>query len=109
MVKQYHYLIGDFMWTAWDYLGEVGPGAGPTPKDGTGFNKPYPWLLADTGAFDIVGTPNGEIFSAQAAWGLLDAPVIGVQPCNHGGKNPSKMVWARHQCSGKLGMERLGG
>lgn len=93
MVKQYPYLIGDFMWTAWDYLGEVGLGAWAYTKDGTGFNKPYPWLLADTGAFDIVGTPNGEIFLAQAAWGLLDAPAIGVQPCNHGGKNPSKMVW----------------
>ena len=27
MVKQYPYLIGDFMWTAWDYLGEAGIGA----------------------------------------------------------------------------------
>lgn len=27
MVKKYSYLIGDFMWTAWDYLGEAGIGA----------------------------------------------------------------------------------
>ena len=25
--KKYPYLIGDFMWTAWDYLGEAGIGA----------------------------------------------------------------------------------
>ena len=93
MVKQYPYLIGDFMWTAWDYLGEVGLGAWAYTKDGTGFNKPYPWLLADTGAFDIVGTPNGEMFLAQAAWGLLQKPVIGVQPVNHPGMNPAKMTW----------------
>ena len=93
MVKEYPYLIGDFMWTAWDYLGEVGLGAWAYTKDGTGFNKPYPWLLADTGAFDIVGTPNGEMFLAQAAWGLLDKPVIAVQPVNHPGKSPAKMVW----------------
>ncbi len=93
MVKQYPYLIGDFMWTAWDYIGEVGLGAWAYTKDGTGFNKPYPWLLADTGAFDIVGTPNGEMFLAQAAWGLLDKPVIGVQPVNHPGVNPAKMAW----------------
>ena len=93
MVKQYPYLIGDFMWTAWDYLGEVGLGAWAYTKDGTGFNKPYPWLLADTGAFDIVGTPNGEMFLAQAAWGLLDKPGIGVQPVNHPGQNPAKMAW----------------
>ena len=93
MVKKYPYLIGDFMWTAWDYIGEVGLGAWAYTKDGTGFNKPYPWLLADTGAFDIVGTPNGEMFLAQAAWGLLDKPVIGVQPVNHPGMNPAKMAW----------------
>ena len=93
MVKQYDYLIGDFMWTAWDYIGEVGLGAWAYTKDGTGFNKPYPWLLADTGAFDIIGTPNGEMFLAQAAWGLLKAPVIGVQPVNHPGQNPAKMAW----------------
>ena len=93
MVKQYPYLIGDFMWTAWDYIGEVGLGAWAYTKDGTGFNKPYPWLLADTGAFDIVGAPNGEMFLAQAAWGLLDKPAIGVQPVNHPGQNPAKMAW----------------
>ena len=93
MVKQYPYLIGDFMWTAWDYLGEVGLGAWAYTKDGTGFNKPYPWLLADTGALDILGDPNGEMFLAQAAWGLLQKPVIAVQPVNHPGQNPAKMAW----------------
>lgn len=39
MVKQYPYLIGDFMWTAWDYIGEVGLGAWAYTKDGTGINK----------------------------------------------------------------------
>ncbi len=93
MVKQYPYLIGDFLWTAWDYLGEVGLGAWAYTKDGTGFNKPYPWLLADTGVFDIIGTPNAELFHAQAAWGLLEKPAIAVQPVNHPGKNPAKMAW----------------
>lgn len=93
MVKQYPYLIGDFMWTAWDYIGEAGLGAWAYTKDGTGFNKPYPWLLADTGAFDIIGTPNGEMFLAQAAWGLLDKPAISVQPVNHPGIRPAKMTW----------------
>ena len=93
MVKKYDYLIGDFMWTAWDYLGEVGLGAWAYTKDGTGFNKPYPWLLADTGAMDIIGTPNAEMFWAQAVWGLLSKPVICVQPVNHPGQNPAKMAW----------------
>lgn len=93
MTDRYPYLIGDFMWTAWDYLGEVGLGTWAYTKDGTGFNKPYPWLLADTGAIDILGNPNGELFLAQAAWKLLDKPMIAVQPVNHHGKKPAKMVW----------------
>jgi hypothetical protein len=93
MVKKHPYLIGDFMWTAWDYLGEAGIGAWGYTSDGKSFKKPYPWLLADTGALDLLGNPTGEIFLAQAAWGLLKTPVIAVQPVNHPGINPAKAVW----------------
>ena len=93
MVKQYPYLVGDFMWTAWDYLGEAGGGAWAYTKDGTGFQKPYPWLLADMGAMDILGDPNGELFWAQAVWGLLEAPKMAVQPVNHPGVRPAKSSW----------------
>ena len=92
MVKQYPYLVGDFMWTAWDYLGEAGIGAWAYTPDGKSFDKPYPWLLADVGAFDILGNPNGELFHAGAVWGKLDNPVICVQPINHD-KSPAKSVW----------------
>lgn len=93
MVKKYPYLIGDFMWTAWDYLGEVGLGAWAYTNDGKSFNKPYPWLLAEAGIFDILGNPTGEVYLAQAAWGLLDKPIISVRPINHNGKKPAKSVW----------------
>ncbi len=92
-VKKYPYLIGDFMWTAWDYIGEAGIGAWAYTKDGKGFDKPYPWLLGDTGAFDILGTPNGEAFLAAAAWDQLSEPVITVQPVNHPEVKPSKGAW----------------
>lgn len=93
MVKQYPYLVGDFMWTAWDYLGEAGIGTWAYTNDGRSFDKPYPWLLADVGVFDILGNPNGELYLAQAAWGLLDQPVIAVQPVNHPNIKPAKSVW----------------
>ncbi|MBQ8297508.1 MAG: DUF4982 domain-containing protein [Ruminococcus sp.] len=92
MVKKYPYLIGDFMWTAWDYLGEAGIGAWAYTEDGKGFNKPYPWLLGDTGAFDILGDPNGELFGASAVWGKLDQPAICVQPLGYARK-PAKAAW----------------
>lgn len=93
MVKELPYLIGDFMWTAWDYLGECGIGAWAYTPDGKGFDKPYPWLLGDVGALDILGTPNAEMFLAQCAWGQLNAPKIAVQPINHPGVKPAKSVW----------------
>ncbi|RJW28135.1 glycoside hydrolase family 2 TIM barrel-domain containing protein [Ruthenibacterium lactatiformans] len=93
MVKKYPYLVGDFMWTAWDYLGEAGIGAWSYTPDGKAFDKPYPWLLADVGALDLLGNPNGELFLAQAAWGLLKKPAIAVQPVNHPGIKPAKSVW----------------
>ncbi len=93
MVKKYPYLCGDFMWTAWDYIGEAGLGAWAYTPDGRGFSKPYPWLLADSGAMDILGDPNGELFQAQAVWGLLKDPAIAVQPVNHPGITPAKGSW----------------
>ncbi len=93
MVKDYPYLVGDFMWTAWDYLGEAGIGAWAYTPDGKGFEKPYPWLLADVGAMDILGDPNGELFMAQAVWNLLAVPRIAVQPVNHPGVKPAKGTW----------------
>ena len=81
------------MWTAWDYLGECGIGAWAYTPDAKGFEKPYPWLLADCGALDILGDPNGEMFLAQCAWGLLDTPKAAVRPLGHGGKKPVRAVW----------------
>ena len=92
-VKKYPALIGDFMWTAWDYLGEAGLGAWAYTDDGKSFNKPYPWLLADAGAFDILGNPGAPVAHAAAAWQVDEKPWVGVQPLNHGGRKPSKGVW----------------
>ncbi|GHU92644.1 beta-galactosidase [Spirochaetia bacterium] len=93
MVKKYPYLIGDFMWAAWDYLGEAGAGAWAYTNDGTTFKKPYPWLLADAGAIDILGNIGAEAEYAARVWGLRDKPYIGVRPVNHPGVKPYKMVW----------------
>jgi hypothetical protein len=93
MVKKFPYLIGDFMWTAWDYLGEAGLGAWAYSDDGKGFNKPYPWLLNGSGAIDILGNIGAEAEYAAVVWGLRQKPYIGVQPVNHPGVEPAKMAW----------------
>ncbi len=92
MVKKYPYLIGDFMWTSWDYLGEAGIGAW-SYVGGMPFNRPYPWILSGAGVIDILGVPDGSCKYASTVWGLEDKPVIAVRPINHPGVQPGKSVW----------------
>lgn len=92
MVKKYPYLIGDFMWTSWDYLGEAGIGAW-SYSGGMPFNRPYPWVLGGAGVIDILGNPDVSCKYAAMVWGLLNKPVIGVRPVNHPGVRVSKSVW----------------
>ncbi len=80
MVKKYPYLIGDFMWTGWDYLGEAGIGAWTDSPDAMAFDKPYPWLLGGGGVISILGDPDGEALYNQAVWGLSKGPRIAVRP-----------------------------
>lgn len=92
MVKKYPYLIGDFMWTAWDYLGEAGIGAW-SYTGGMPFNRPYPWVLAGAGVIDILGIPDASCRYAATVWGLTDKPIIGVRPVNHPGVRVGKSTW----------------
>ena len=92
MVKKYPYLVGDFIWTSWDYLGEAGIGAW-SYTGGMPFNRPYPWILAGAGVIDILGVPDGSCKYTSTVWGLEQNPVIAVRPVNHPGVRVSKSVW----------------
>lgn len=93
MVKEYPYLIGDFVWTSWDYLGEVGLGSWAYSEDGARFDKPFPWLLADTGTIDILGNIGAQADYAAIIWEQKKGPAIHVRPVNHANEEPKKMVW----------------
>lgn len=92
MVETYPYLIGDFMWTAWDYLGEAGLGAW-SYTGGVPFNRPYPWLLAGAGVIDILGNPDASAGLAKVVWKTTKHPIIGVRPVNHPKVRVSKSMW----------------
>lgn len=85
------YVIGDFMWTAWDYLGECSLGAWTAEPDGLAFAKPYPWKLADEGAFDLLGNPTGEALWAEAVWKHKTS--VGVRPVLHADHTLAKGAW----------------
>lgn len=80
MVEKLPYLIGDFMWTAWDYLGEVNIGGWLYSDDANITNKVYPWKLSGAGALDLIGNPTGEALLAKAVWLKDNKPYIGVRP-----------------------------
>ncbi len=92
-VKANPCMIGDFIWTAWDYVGEVGCGAWAYGEDESGFSKPYPWLLAGLPAFDLIGHAGPAVAQARAAWGISDKPWIGVRPLNHAGEKVTRSSW----------------
>lgn len=92
MVEKYPYLIGDFMWTAWDYLGEAGLGCW-SYNGGMPFNRPYPWVLSGAGVIDILGNPDASAGYAKTVWHHTNKPIIGVRPVNHPGVRPGKSVW----------------
>lgn len=85
------YVIGDFMWTAWDYLGECSIGAWTNQPDALAFSKPYPWKLADAGAFDLLGNPTGEALWASAVW--KGETSIGVRPVPYPADTLARGAW----------------
>ena len=86
-VKKYPALFGDFVWSAWDYLGEACIG------DWTYHSYKGLPLLAGQGMLDITGNPKASMHYMRVVWGIEKNPYIGVRPLNHSGERPSKGAW----------------
>jgi len=92
-IAEHPYVLGDFMWTAMDYLGEAGVGV---PVYGTtkgGFNRPYPCVSGGCGAIDLIGHKETECYAAAIAWGEYPKPYIAVRPVNHSGEKHFFGMW----------------
>ena len=92
MVERLPYVIGDFTWTAWDYLGEAGIGKAVYLAKGDPLlekgpwalmpqnSSPFPWRTANDADFDITGrmTPQGAYRSV--VWGSRKTYVFAYPP-----------------------------
>ncbi len=92
MVERLPYVIGDFTWTAWDYLGEAGIGKAvyvdgddPLVQKGSWSlmpqpGSPFPWRLANDADFDITGhmLPQGAYRSV--VWGSDKTYLFSMHP-----------------------------
>lgn len=86
-VKKYPQVLGDFVWSAWDYLGEACIG------DWTYHSYKGLPLLAGQGMIDITGKPLASMYFMQIVWGMRKVPYIGVRPLNHANEKPSTGAW----------------
>ena len=92
-VENNDYVIGDFMWTAWDYLGEAGVGLPVYGTTQAPFSKSYPCLTAACGSIDLTGFPESQAYYSAVIWGAYTKPYIGVRPVNHSGEEYTLGRW----------------
>ena len=93
LVEKYPQLLGDFSWTAWDYLGEAGIASilygGETPA----MYGPYPWKSAYVGDFDLIGDRRPISYWREIIWGKRVTPYIAVQNPAHFGQEQHSTQW----------------
>ena len=97
LVSRLPYVIGDFDWTAYDYLGEAGIGKisyGDPSGNGMSFYAGYPYKAAYCGDLNLLGDPRPTAFWRQTIWGVRHAPYIAVCPPEHFGEKVNKTQWA---------------
>ncbi|MFE3739404.1 glycoside hydrolase family 2 TIM barrel-domain containing protein [Streptomyces sp. NPDC059134] len=96
-VIEHSHVIGDFTWTGWDYLGEVGIGrpqfATPERPRPT-HTAPFPHLLAGCGDIDITGHRRPASYYREIVFGLRTTPYIAVRRPEHHGLTPIGGPWA---------------
>lgn len=92
IIEQCPNILGDFMWTGWDYLGEAGVGAYVYDSVGNK-NGAFPALLAGSGVIDICGHCRPEVYLNQVAYGLEKGPFLSVEPINHSKEDHLISAW----------------
>ena len=86
-------LIGDFVWSGMDYLGEVGVGSWEYREYAPDFKHSVGWMTAGSGRIDLIGNPLGEALYTLVAFELTDKPQIAVVPVSHTGEKHSPSAW----------------
>jgi beta-galactosidase len=64
------WVIGDFVWTAIDYLGESGIGHSSVSQgaDVSGFSPFYPWFNSYCGDIDLIGNKKPQSYFRDVVW-----------------------------------------
>ena len=83
-VKEHPYVIGDFVWTAIDYLGETG--IGHSSLDSTpGFQlQKFPWFNSWCGDIDLIGGKKPQLYYRDVVWGISKLEMLVHKPIPEG-------------------------
>jgi beta-galactosidase len=87
------YVIGDFVWTSIDYLGESGIGKVTFEEGGMPFGAPYPYHLANCGDIDICGFKRPQSYYRDILWGERGTPYIAALDPQYFGKQARFSPW----------------
>jgi len=87
------HVIGDFVWTAVDYLGEAGGGS-VSIDDRPTMGAPFPYHTSGIGDFDICGFKRPQSYYRDLLWGVRTSPFIVVFDPRYTGKTISFTPWA---------------
>lgn len=94
-VQKYPYVIGDFVWTGMDYLGEAGLGHVVLEGDPDAFNAGYPWFNAFCGDIDFIGGKKPQSYFRDVVWGRSVLEMAVLRPLPAGRKEKiSKWGWS---------------
>ena len=91
-VEKLPHVIGDFVWTGLDYLGEAGIGHVWYNGEGT-FCGAYPWNQAYCGDIDVCGFKRPQSYYRDFVWGIGKAPYIAVYKPEFYGKEADIARW----------------
>ena len=68
LVEKDNYVIGDFVWTAMDYLGESGIGHTVCTNQRGEFSMPWPWFNSWCGDIDLIGDKKPQSYYRDVVW-----------------------------------------
>lgn len=92
-VLDHDHVIGDFVWTAWDYIGEVGIGRHEISDSQRPGSPAYPWLTAYCSDFDLIGQKRPQSDYRDVLWGVNLGPKLYCLSPELTGKNIARLSW----------------
>ncbi|MGE5598009.1 MAG: DUF4982 domain-containing protein, partial [Bacteroidota bacterium] len=93
-IEALDHVIGDFVWTSLDYLGEAGIGRIYYEGENASFCGDYPWHQANCGDLDLCGGKRPQSYYRDILWRRGDRLYLAVHAPVASGRKPVPTRWA---------------